>query len=471
MSLTIQTVADDQQQIALTIEVDEARVQEAMKKKARELGREIAVPGFRRGKAPLDVIVRRIGESTLRAETIEDLIQPVFEEALEQAGVDPYGRASLDDIEPKPLVLKFTIPLTPAVTLGAYREARKEIEEVEVTNEAVEQALEYAQTRHQTIETVERPAAAGDVVTIGGKGVLVPETPASDETSEGDEPTAQTAISPETIFDEERVDVLLDEETLFPGTTFVENVTGMSAGDEKTFVITFPAEFEAEPDFAGRQAQFALTVLEVKQRDLPPLDDELAKLEGDYETLEELRVAVRKELALQAEEQAKEELIEETTDTLLADAEIVFPPAAVEMQIDDMVEDFRNRLTRSGWQYQDYLQLQGMTEEALREDFRENAENQLRRQLVLRQFILDEKLRVTAEDIDKQIETRVARFDKETLKDSMRDYYRTGQGFEAISSTVLRDKVYDRLREILSGNAPDLAELEAAGDAATDEEE
>lgn len=470
MTLTIQTEADDQQQLALTIEVDETRVQQAMKTKARELGREIAVPGFRRGKAPYDVIVRRVGEETLRAEAIEDLIQPVFEEALAEADVDPYGRASLDDIEPKPLVLKFTIPLAPAVTLGAYREARREIAPIEIEEQAIQEALEYTQTRHQTIEVVERPAEAGDVVTIGGVGTLVPIEPTA---AEGDEVAgeAEPPTIDEKIFDEERVDVLLDAETLFPGTNFVENLIGLSAGDEKTFTITFPEEFEPEPEFVNRQATFALTVLEVKKRELPPLDDELAKLEGDYETFAELRAAVEKELAQQAEEQAKEELVEEMTDMLLEDAQIVFPPAAVELQIDDMVADFRNRLARSGWQYQDYLQLQGMTEEALRDDFRENAETQLRRQLVLRQFILDEKLRVTAEDIDRQIEERVARFDKDTLKDSMREYYRTGQGFDAISSTVLRDKVYERLEAILSGNAPDLSELDDVDDMAADEEE
>jgi trigger factor len=457
--------------LALTITVDEVRVQEAMKKKARELGREIAVPGFRRGKAPYDVIVRRIGAETLRAETIEDLIQPAFEEALEEAGVEPYGRASLDDIESDPLVFKFTIPLTPLVTLGAYRETRKELPPVEISQEAVEEALEYTQTRHQTIEPVERPAEKGDVVTMGGNGrlLIVEETGPVDDSV--DDAPAGVEATVETIFDEESVDVLLDEETLFPGTTFVDSLVGMSAGDEKTFTIVFPEEFEPEPEFANREAQFDITVLEVKKRVLPPIDDELAKLEGEYETLEEMRAAIVKELTQGAEEQAKEDLIEEMTDTLLEDAQIVFPPAAVELQIDDMVSDFRNRLSRTGWQFQDYLQLQGMTEDALREDFRENAETQLRRQLVLRQFILDEKLRVSAEDIDRQIEERVARFDKDTLKESMREYYRSGQGFEAVSSLVLRDKVYERLEAILSGNAPDLAELDVVDETAGDEEE
>src|SRR5690606_10780269 len=110
--------------------------------------------GFRPGKAPYDVIVRRIGEETLRGEAIEDIIQPIFEEALEQEDIDPYARPTLEDIEPKPLVLKFTVPLSPVVTLGEYRSIRQEVEGVTVTDEALEEALEYVRIRHQSIETV-----------------------------------------------------------------------------------------------------------------------------------------------------------------------------------------------------------------------------------------------------------------------------------------------------------------------------
>lgn len=489
MTLTIHTEEDKQRQLTLTITVDEARVQDAMRAKARELGKEFRIPGFRPGKAPYAVIARRIGEDTLRAETIEDLIQPVFEEALEQENIDPYARPTLEDIEQEPVVFKFTIPLSPEVKLGGYRETRRDVEQVEVTDEAVQEALEYAQSRHQQLETVDRPAEEGDVVTISGSGQFTSPAPTeaeeetaeeegaeeaeeTEETEETETPAPEESSEGEMIFREESLEVLLDPEALFPQTPFVENLIGMSVGDQKTFTFTFPEEYELESDFSGREAKFDITVLEVKNREVPPIDDELAKLEGDYEDLEAFKEALRAQLAEQAQESAKEKLIEEMTDTLLEDVEMVYAPASVEAQIDDMVEDFKNRLTRSGWQPQDYLQLQGMTEETLREDFRENAETQLKRQLALRQFILDEKLRVGAADIDNLIEARVERFSgNETLQNSMRDFYRTGSGFEAISSEVLRDKVYERIVAILSGEAPDPAELEAALESSADEEE
>ena len=170
---------------------------------------------------------------------------------------------------------------------------------------------------------------------------------------------------------------------------------------------------------------------------------------------------MRQELLKEAENTAKEKSIDDMIHHLLEDATMIYPPAAIEVQIDSMLEDFKGRLTRSGWKYEDYLNLQGMTEDNLRADFSENAEDQLRHQLALRQFILDEKLRVEAADIDELIEERTARFDNAGLRDSMRNYYRSGQGFELISSEVLSNKAYGRVRAIFSGNAPDLDAIEA----------
>ncbi len=467
MTLTIQTSEDDLRQLTLTIEVDEERVSKAMRNKARELGREINLPGFRPGKAPYDVILCRVGEDVLRGEAVEDIIQPIFEEALEQEDIDPYARPTLEDMELKPLVLKFTVPLSPVVTLGDYRSIRQEVEGVTVTDEALEEALEYVRVRHQTIETVERPAEAGDVVSISGHGRFTAPKPAA----EGEEPAeAEEAAENETIFEEERLEILLDDKTLFPDTPFVENVVGMAAGDHKEFGFTFADPYEHEADYAGREAAFDITVLEVKKRDLPPLDDELAKQEGDFETLDELRESLRGDLLREAEAAAKEKVIDDMIHHLIDGATMVYPPAAVDAQIDSMVEDFQNRLSRSGWQFQDYLNLQGMTEESLREDFRENADSQLQHQLALRQFILDEKLQVKAADIDALIEDRIARFDNDNIRDSMRNYYRSGNGFDMLSSEVLSNKAYERILAIFGGNAPDLSEIEAEA-AAADEEE
>lgn len=471
MTLTIHNEEDDKRQMTLRVEVPEERVAAAMRDKARELSRELRIPGFRRGKVPYSVMLRRLGRETLRVEAVEDMAQAIFQEALAQAEVDPYAQPTMDDMELEPLVFTFTVPLEPVVTLGAYRDLRKEVEAIDITDEAIDSALKQVQDRHAKVEEVERPLAMADIATISGKGELVGrvESDEAEAANEG-EGDAVPAAAPEMIFDEESIDLLMDPEVLFPNTPFVENLLGLSTGESKAFSFVFPEEFEQE-DFAGREATFEVTVLNVKQRDLPPLDDELAKLEGNVESLEELRSDIADGLREQAENQAKNELIDGMVDQLLEDAELVYPPAAVEAEIDDMVESFKEQVTRAGWQLEDFLRIQGSTEEGLREDFRENAEDRLKRRLVMRQFILDEMLRVELEDVDALIEGRIARYENEDLRKGLREFYRSGSGFDAISSEVLSEKVYERIKAIYAGEAPDLEALATALAEAVDEEE
>ncbi len=469
MTLTIHREENDQRELQLKVEVSEDQVEQAMRKKARELGRELRFPGFRKGKVPYRVVLQRVGRNAVRAEAVDDMVQTVFAEALEEAEIDPYGRPTLDNMEIEPLVLQFTVPMEPLVTLNEdYRAMRREIEPVTVTEEALAEALEQVQIQHQTTESVDRPIEEGDLVTVSGKGQVISAPPAATDKDEDQEeiPFAE----PEILFDQEHLELVMDGEKLFPGTPFVDNLVGLSAGDESSFAVTFPADYEEE-EMAGRDASFDLTIIDVKSRDLPPLDDELAKLEGDYETLEEMRASLKEQLEVQAQNQAKEDLIESTIDELLEDAVIQYPPAAVEMEIDEMVESFRNQVARSGWEFADYLTIQGSTEASLREDFRENAETRLKRRLVLRQLMLDEKLRVEMEDIDAVVDERTGSIDNEELRQQMHNFYMQGAGFDMISSEVLSNKVYERIVAILSGQAPDLAELDLVDEQEVESEE
>jgi trigger factor len=470
VTLTVHTEEDDQRQLALTVEVPEEDVQKAMRQAARKLAGEVRVPGFRKGKAPYSVIVARVGEDYLRSEAIDNMVQPSFEEALEEIDVIPYAQPSLDDIQPQPLVYKFTVPLEPTVVLDeAYRELRKDVEAVAISDEAINAALEQARVRHQVVEPVERAVEAGDLISMSGKGVVM--VPVVLDVEEGEDAgDAVVELKEETLFNEEQIELLMDDEVLFAGTPFVENILGLSAGDEASFSFSFPEDFDEE-ELAGREASFEITVLDVKSRTLPELDDELAKLEGDYETLDELREALHTNLRTQAESEAKNELIEGMIDDLAENVTIVYPPAAVEVEIDGLVDNMKQQMERSGWIWEDYLKMQGLNDVTVRDNFRENAEKSLTRRLVLRQFIFDEKLTVDAEDVDAKIEERLADFgDNEDLRKSMRQYFTTGYGLEMMSSEILMDKVSERAEAIYAGQAPDLAELEAVAEAADEEE-
>lgn len=483
MTLTITKEENESRELNVTVEVEESRVQQEMRKTARKMSKQFNIPGFRKGKAPFGVVASYVGgKQAVRVEAVESMIQSVFQEMLGELEEEPYAQASFDDMEIEPLVLKFTIPLEPSVNLGDYRELRKEVEEVVITDEAVDEALERIQERHADIEEVDRPVALDDLVTFGGIGELVKEEEAEEaeeneaedaadatEEDKGDDTTLEDdankileeAMS-NIIFSEDRLEVVMDGDKLFPRTEFVNELVGMSVGEEKSFTLSFPDDYEDE-ELAGKEAEFNITISEVKKRDLPALDDELAKLEGDFETLDELKESVRKNLLEQAQSEAKNQLIEDTIDDILPNAMLVYPEAAVSQEIDGMVQNLKSQAERSGWKWEDFVALQGNTEDGIRENMREAATERLQRQLVLRQIVIDEKIMVQAEDVDAKIEERVEAFgDNEELQDNMRNYYKSGYGFDMISSEILMDKVHDRVVAILDGTAPTMEELEAA---------
>lgn len=477
MTLTIHTEQDDQRQLHLTIEVPEERVEKQMRETARKLAKDINLPGFRRGKAPYSVILNRMGRDSLRAEAVEDILQPVFAEVLDEINPEIYAQAQFDDLEMEPLVLKFTIPLTPEVALGDYRSLRKEIEPVAVTDKAIAEALKRIRTRYQELEEVDRPAAEGDMIVLSGRGELI----LGEEVEEEAEETAVAAESDETengetavdeadeeladdnddvLFDSDRLEIPLDDTEIFPGTPFVENLVGLAVGENKEFTFTFPEEYEEE-ELAGKEAMFNVQILEVKSRHLPELDDELAQKEG-HETLAELEDITRERLQELAESEARNELVDSMVKEMVEMATLVYPPAAVEMEIDGRISSFKNQVTRSGWQWEDYLKLNTTTETSLRDDFREGAEEAVRQQLVLRQFVFDEKLKIQEADVEAKLEERIASFkDNETLANSMRDYYLKGAGFDMLSGEILMEKVAERMTAIYNGTAPSLEELEA----------
>lgn len=442
-TLTIHKEEDEQRQLHVTVDVAEDRVQKAMRQKARELGREIRVPGFRPGKAPYNVVVNRVGKDALRYEAVEDILDEIYNETLVEVDVQPYGQPKMDDMEMEPLRLFFTIPLEPVVTLANYREIRREMAPVEITEEAVEDALDHVRTHHEVVEPVDRPVELGDKVTYSGSGRYLD--------GEGEE---------QLLFQEERSEALMDPEVMFKDTPFVENLLGMEAGDRKEFSFTFAEEYEDE-NLAGREATFDITILDVQSRQLPELDDELAKLEGDYETLDELRTALRERLEEQAEQQARSDFFDAMVEDMLERAEIIYPPAALDAELDDMIASMREQVTQVGWEWDDYLRLQGQTEEDLRENWQERAENRLRTNLLLINFMREEKIQVDENRRNEAIEKQLANYEDEELRESMREYFASERGFSMLGSEILMDLILERMQAIGNGTAPDLAELEA----------
>jgi trigger factor len=448
VSFTYNKNEDDRRQLTVTVDIDESYMQQEMRKTVRKLSKEVRIPGFRQGKVPYQVMLKRFGEETIRAETIEDMATPIYNQMSEELEEAPYSQVTLQEVTLHPPQLTFLVPLSPVIELGDYRSMRQEVEPIEITEEAIQHALEHVQQQHQILEPVERPAEAGDMVTLGGKGTVPGEI-------EDDEPLV--------IFEQERVDILLDAEQLAFGPDFVAEIVGMAAGDEKQFDITLPEDF-LEEEHAGKVASFALVVLEVKHRELPDIDDDLAQEEGDYETLDELKEKLTEELETQAARTAREERLDKLIEYLIENSTLVYPEALINEELDQTMERYKRQLTGYGWEWEDYSRSQGVTEESLREEWAENAREGVERGLLLSEFVKAEHIQVADADIEAKFDEQYGHIENEELRENIKEIMMKGDNVLSVANEVILEKVSARLVEIFSGNAPDLEALAAMED-------
>jgi trigger factor len=448
LSLQIEQQETEQRELRLTVRVDESRVQEEIRRAARRFARNLRIPGFRPGKAPFDVVQRWVGKEALRGEAVESITEEIYREALEQADVVPFAPGSLDDIEMEPLVLHMTIPLEPVVELGDYRQVRIDPPQVEVPDEKVNEAMKAIQERHALLEPADRPAREGDVVIADLRAE-----------QEG-----------ETTLERTGAELLLDPETLYPSIPFVANVVGMSAGEEKSFDITMPADAvedeEEDEEGNGKEDEkevvtYTVKVHEIKARYLPPLNDDLAKEEGDFETLLELRIDVRQRLTEAAQRKADSEYVDQVFDKIKDGASVIFPPAAVEQELDSLVEEMEERYERQGWALEDVLKFQAKTVEDLREELRPRAEDQVTRSQITVALLRAERLSTSEAELDQLVDERVSAMGDvdDEIGNQLREFYQSGQGRLFMANDMLMTKFTERLKAIGCGEAPELPEL------------
>lgn len=443
MTLKIHTQEDDARQLTVTVEVDEERVENAMRKAARKYASDLRIPGFRPGKAPYGVIRGIVGEDALRQEAVEALVPGVFTEVgahldAAEVAVMSNARPSLDDIEYTPLVLKFTIPLEPVVVLGDYRSVRQSVEPVEITPDAIDEAIETLRQSRATTEESNAPAAIGDEITISGVGYL--------DDDEAD-----------IIFREEEMALFLEADVVYEGTPFGEALIGMVVGEEKSFDIAFPDPYEPDPSLNGRTAHMRISLHKVVRHILPELSDEFAaSLPQAYESLEELRTATAERLQREAREQQRNDVIEKFIQQLVENVEALsYPRGAIEAQIDHQIDDIKQMVKRINWDWDDYLVQSGRSEAEMRDDFEDNAVTIVERGIVFDEFLRRERLSLSMAEIDAEIEARVATYDAPELRTHMARYLRDNSN-SMLFEQLMSEKVYARILAIYSGEAPEL---------------
>ncbi len=433
MRITTEDLGD--RQVLLTIEVDEERVETALRGVARRVSRDYRIPGFRRGRAPYNIVLRRFGREALLQEAMEDLAQEAFEAALETENLEPYDVGSLEDVQLDPLVFKLRVPLMPVVDLGDYRELRVAPPVVTVDEEKVDAELERLRQANAVLEPAgDRPAEMGDWVSLDVNGDL------------GDEALVR----------EEAYSMVLDAEDKEFEVGFVEQIVGIKTDEEKQFTLTLGDDWGETR--SGQEATFTVTLREARSRMLPDLDDDLARTVGDFDTIEELRQSIHDEFEEEAQRAADTQYVEEVIEALLACASVEYPPDVVEDRVDDIAESLEQRLEPQGISLEDYYKLTGQTEEQFRESLRSQADASVQRGLVLSELANLENLDVEGDEVEARIAAMSTRWGEQA--GDVREMLSEPDSMRSIASSVLADKAVQRLVAIAKGEAPPLEEVD-----------
>ncbi len=373
----------DPTQVELEISVSAEEFDAATDAAFKQLARNAKVPGFRPGKVPRKIFEQQYGTAAIVDRVIEDLVPQKYSEAVEEHKLEPVARPQMEllpEEDGAKLRFKVTVAVRPEITVGTVTGVEVEDRPETATDEDLERALESMRKDAATLVPVDRAVKLGDSATIDYEG-KIDGVPFDGGTAKGE----QTEI---------------DESRFIPG--FATGIVGMKAGETKEISVTFPADYGAQ-ELAGKDAVFTISVHEVKEAELPPLDDEFAQRVGKAESLEALKADLRARLDAATAQRARRDSSAEIIDKLLAAHEFPLPEVMVEREIDSLINDTQQYVARFGTTWDDYLSAVGKTDESFRTEYREEAEKRVKTTLLIEAIAKAQDIKATQGDMEAEI--------------------------------------------------------------------
>ena len=425
-------------EITLTIAMDADDEEPFLNRSYKRVASRVRIPGFRPGKAPRSVIENHLGREALVHEALEFMIPESLDQVLNDEDIQAWMEPKLEVLGMEPVSYKAVVPLEPVVDLGEFQAIRLEREPVEVTGEQVNEVLENLRFEAAPWEPVERTLAYGDLATMNVKGI----------------------IEEEEVIDDQGIDFIPQEDNNLPFPGFSTHLEGMLEGESKLFTLSVPDDYPQE-NYAGKECQFNVEVLSVKEKNLAELDDEFAKgVRDGFESLEALTDHVRQRLVDESEATETRRLEVSGLEELKKLAKIEASELVYERELDMMYEERARSLQNQQMSMELYLSYVGQTEEELREQMKPQAEERLNTMLMLRKLADVEEIEVGDKDVEVEI-TNLIESTGGNSDASMMQALNTENARESIRSSLMNRKIMARLVEISQGE-------ESASPAATD---
>ena len=412
-------------QTALTIEAEASELDKSLDEAYHHLVNEVSIPGFRKGKAPRDILVQHIGKQSLLDEALEHLIPQLYKQAIESQEIEPIARPEVEIIKTEPVVFKATVSLKPEVKLGDYHGIKLEPgPAVKIAKKEVTAAVEEVWERQGAWVPVDRSVELGDLVTMD----------------------IEANVEEKPWLNHKGILYEVDKDSSSPVPGFASHLQGTEKNKENDFNLTIPDDYPIK-EMCGKESTFKVTVTEIKEKQLPELDDELARSAG-CDNLADMKKKLAADLRAKAEARNRSELRQKALDALVEISEVNYPPILEDEEITGLLRDEAQRLGFR--ELGDYLQRSGKTEEELKQELRPIAKKRLTQGLVLGKLAEEEKIEISSSEVDNKVDEITN--DAED-KENARQFLSLPQVRQSIEQSLLTQKTLDRLLQIAIGNA------------------
>ena len=418
---------ENKNEVKLSFTVEAEKFEEAMKKVYAKTAKYFNIPGFRKGKAPMQLVERQYGPEIFYEDSFNELASEVYDEAIKENKIDAVSKPDIDikQMEKgKELIFTATVQTKPEVKLGKYKGIEIKKIEYNVSDEDVNHELGHMQEKNSRLVSVDdRPVEKSDITVIDFEG-FVDGVPFEGGKAENHE-------------------LEIGSNTFIPG--FEDQIIGMKIDEEKDINVKFPDDYFSK-DLAGKDAVFKVKLHEIKKKELPNLDDEFAKDVSEFDTLEELKKSIKERIETENKNREKYETQDLAIKTVCDNTELDIPSGMIDLEIDNMINDTKNRLSYQGIKMEQYLQMIGKTEEGIRKDFEEQAKNNIKSRLVLEAIVEAEKIEISDDEITDKIKEMAKQYnrdEKELLEnEQLKNYLKENMKTEkAINFVVENAKI------------------------------
>lgn len=406
--------------VEVQVECPEEQVAEALDRAYRKIVRQVSIPGFRKGKVPRQILEMRYGVEVLYDDAIDFLLPQVYQAALDEAAVEPIDRPEVEVVDfasGKPAVFKFVVQGPPEVELGEYKGVEVEAVSFPVEEEDVDQVLAQMQEQHaRLVESPNNVVAEGDFVNLAYEGSI------------DGEPFAGGKADNYTLE--------IGSNTFIPG--FEEQLVGLQQGETAEINVVFPEDYHNE-ELAGKPAVFKVEIKDIKQKEVPALDDDFAAEVSEFSTLEELRADIKNKLQESAAQRERDALEDRVIDAVVANATVDIPEVLIAREIDEMVEELVFSLTRQGFPEEFAREYISGRLDTIKEDYREGAEKRVKTRLVLEKIKEVEAVTVSEDEFEAKLQ-EMADFYQQELEEIRKKLTEQGS-LELLRQNIANEKV------------------------------